>query len=75
MHQAHGSLCVALPLGVLLRHVLEPGQPQIRRRLVTLGNSEDGLRKFQGQRVSDTVFLLCMATFFPVKSFAYMFRE
>ena len=64
MDQAHGGLRVALPLGVFLCHVLEPGQPQIRRGLVTLGNSEDGFRKFQRQLVSDTVFLLGMDTYF-----------
>lgn len=67
MDQAHGGLRVALPLGVFLCHVLEPGQPQIRRGLVTLGNSEDGFRKFQRQLVSDTVFLLGMDTFFPLR--------
>lgn len=79
MHQAHGGLCVALLLGVFLCHVLEPGQPQVGRCLVTLGNSEDRVRKFQGQLVNDTVSLLYIATFFPPKkfspkSFAYTFR-
>ena len=53
--------------GVFLCHVLEPGQTQIRRCLVTLGNSEDGFRKFQIQLVSDIVFLLGMDTFFPLR--------
>lgn len=70
MHQAHGGLCVALLLGVFLCHVLEPGQPQIRRRLVTLGNSEDRVRKCQGQLVNHTDFLLCMATF-SAKDFVF----
>lgn len=81
MHQAHGGLRVALLLGVFLCHVLEPGQPQVGRCLVTLGNSEDGVRKCQGQLVNATIFLLRMATFFfffpkkfPPKSFAYTFR-
>ena len=65
--QAHGGLRVALPLGMFLCHVLEPGQPQIRRCLVTLGNSEDGFRKFQRQLVSDTVFLLDKDAFFPLR--------
>lgn len=48
MHQAHGGLCEALLLSVFLCHVLEPSQPQVRRCLVALGNSEDRLGKFHG---------------------------
>lgn len=40
MHQALGRLGVVVPLGVLPRHVLEPREPQVRRRLVALGDPE-----------------------------------
>lgn len=41
VHQAHACLCVALPLGVLLCHVLQPSQPQVWRCLVAFGNPEN----------------------------------
>lgn len=40
--QAHGRLGVAFSDVVLLSHVLQPRQPEVRRGLVALGDSERG---------------------------------
>lgn len=38
VHQTLGRLGVVVPLRVLPRHVLEPREPQVRRRLVAFGD-------------------------------------
>lgn len=48
MDQAHGCFCVALPLGVLLCHVLQPRQPQVWWRLVSFCNSKNRGQKAGG---------------------------
>lgn len=42
--QTHRRLSVALPVVVFLRHVLQPGQTQVRRCLVALRYPEEGNR-------------------------------
>lgn len=42
MHQTLSRLGVVVPLRVLPRHVLEPREPQVRRRLVAFGDPEAG---------------------------------
>lgn len=43
--QTHRRLSVALPVVVFLRHVLQPGQTQVRRCLVALRYPEEGKRR------------------------------
>lgn len=45
MDKTHGCFCVALPLGVLLCHVLQPSQSQVRRCLISFGNSNNARKK------------------------------
>lgn len=45
MNQAHRRLCVTLPVVVLLCHVLQPGETQIRWRLVAFRDPKRGGKK------------------------------
>lgn len=73
VHQAHGGLCVALLLGVFLRHVLEPGQPQVRGRLVTLGNSAGRLNGVKDSQLKTLFYCMWIVfTFFPC-DFSFLF--
>lgn len=68
--QTHSRLSVTLPVVVFLCHVLEPGQTQVRRRLVTLcypggGRAKEAIDKVLGVNAAVVDEDTLMKAFFP----------